>query len=149
MMRRAAAIAVGAVTLLAGTPAQAQAAVFHRYDHQDPYRSGCGNAARAVKSAKIASRVDGSVGTIKLMWSGRCQTNWIEVQTATSVSGTINLYTADNRHDRFSFKAGNRGRHWGDMLWAKNMCAWGSVSVQWGGGTGGRNGQGTTPKACG
>jgi hypothetical protein len=146
-MRRVAAIAVGAVTLLAGSPAQAQAAL-KPYDHQDPYRSGCGNSARVVKTAAIKSRIHGEVGTIKLMWSGRCQTNWTEVKTASSARGTINVYTADGRHNRFSFKAGNGGRHWGDMLSAKDMCAWGSVSIQWNGGNGGQNGQGTTGKAC-
>lgn len=147
MMRRVAAIAVGAVTLLAGSPAQAQAAL-KPYDGQDPYRSGCGNSARVVKTAKIKSRVHGELGTIKLMWSGRCQTNWTEIKTASSARGTINIYTADGRHNRFSFRAGNGGRHWGDMLWAKDMCAWGSVSIQWNGGNGGQNAQGTTGKAC-
>ncbi|PRX68445.1 uncharacterized protein DUF2690 [Nonomuraea fuscirosea] len=146
MMRRFAAIVVGAVTLLAGSPAHAQSA--KPYDHKDPYKSGCGTSARVVKSAKITSRVNGEVGTIKLMWSGRCKTNWIEVKTGTSMTGTINVYTRDGRHDAFRFKRGNGGRHWGNMLWANNMCAWGSVSVQWNGGRGGQNGSGTTPKAC-
>ncbi|MFB4282730.1 DUF2690 domain-containing protein [Nonomuraea sp. MTCD27] len=147
MKRRVAAIAIGAMTLLAGSPAHAQAAL-KPYDHQDPYRSGCGNSARAVKSATIKSRAHGQVGTIKLMWSGRCKTNWIEIRTGTSMRGSISVYAADGRYDTFRFKAGNGGRHWGDMLWANNMCAWGSASVQWGGGNGGQNGSGTTGKAC-
>ncbi|MFC7589854.1 DUF2690 domain-containing protein [Nonomuraea antimicrobica] len=135
------------MAIFAGSPAYAQAAP-SRYDHKDPYRSGCGNAARVVKSANINGRVDGVVGTIKLMWSGKCQTNWTEVKVATSMRGIVHIYTADGRNGSFRFKAGNGGRHWGDMLGAKNMCAWGGVSVQWGTGAGGQNGQGTTAKAC-
>lgn len=148
MKFRVAATAMGAVAavLLAGSPASAQA---KPYDHQDPAKSGCWNAAKVVRSAKINSRANGQVGTIRLWWSGRCKTNWIEVRTATSASGTINVYAADGRYDRFSFKKGNKGRHWGNMIWANNMCAWGSASVQWNGGRGGQNGSGTTSKACG
>ncbi|MFC4115414.1 DUF2690 domain-containing protein [Nonomuraea zeae] len=143
----ATAIGVAAVALFAASPANAQVAA-QRYDHQDPYKSGCGNAARSVKSGKIISRANGQVGTIKLMWSGKCQTNWIEIRTATSANGIISVYAADGRSDRFSFKAGNGGRHWGNMIRAKNMCAWGSASVQWNGGRGGQYGSGTTAKAC-
>ncbi|GAA3525820.1 hypothetical protein GCM10022419_000680 [Nonomuraea rosea] len=144
----ATAIGVAAVALFAASPANAQVAA-HRYDHKDPYKSGCGNAARVVKTGKINSRANGQVGTIKLMWSGKCQTNWIEISTATSAHGIISVYTEDGRYDKFSFKAGNRGRHWGNMVWAKDMCAWGGASVQWNGGRGGQNGAGTTAKACG
>ncbi|MEO3871244.1 DUF2690 domain-containing protein [Nonomuraea sp. B12E4] len=135
-----------AVALLAGSPALAQA---KPHDGQDPYRSGCGKSARVVKTAKINSRANGEVGTIKLMWSGVCKTNWVEIRTASSARGTISVYAADGRYTSFRFKAGNGGRHWGDMVWANNMCAWGSASVQWGSGAGGQNGSGTTGKACG
>ncbi|MEW9547131.1 DUF2690 domain-containing protein [Nonomuraea sp. NPDC050783] len=147
MKLRVVATAVGAaaVTLLAGSPAHA---AMKPYDHKDPYRSGCGNSARVVRTAAITSRANGKVGTVKLMWSGKCKTNWVEISTGTSMSGTINVYTADGRYDAFSFKKGNGGRHWGDMLWANNMCAWGGASVQWNGGRGGQNGAGTTGKAC-
>lgn len=141
----AAGVLTSALVLLSPTAAQAAA---KPYDHQDPYRSGCGNSARVVKTAAITSRANGRVGTVKLMWSGRCQTNWIEINTVTSGSGQISLHTADGRSDTFRYRAGNRGRHWGDMLWAKDMCAWGSATVQWNGGRGGQNGYGTTPKAC-
>ncbi|NRQ36170.1 DUF2690 domain-containing protein [Nonomuraea sp. NN258] len=149
MKVRVAASVIGAVAtaVLAVTPVSAQAAA-KPYDHQDPYKSGCGNSARVVKTAAIKSKINGKVGTIKLMWSGRCKTNWIEISTASSVSGSINLYTADGRHDRFAFRKGNGGRHWGNMLWANNMCAWGGAAVQWGGGNGGQYGSGTTGKAC-
>jgi len=147
---RVTAIAVGAVAaaLLTVSPASAQATA-KPYDHQDPYKSGCGNSAKIVKTGSISSRLDGKVGTIQLWWSGRCKTNWIEIKTATSAHGSINVYTADGRYDRFAFKKGNGGRHWGNMLWANNMCAWGGASIQWGTGQGGQNGAGTTPKACG
>ncbi|MEV0382210.1 DUF2690 domain-containing protein [Nonomuraea sp. NPDC050643] len=147
MKRRVVAVVLGAATLLAGSPANAQAAL-KPYDHKDPYKSGCGNSARTVRTATINSKANGQVGTIKLMWSGKCKTNWIEVSTATSARGTISVYAADGRYDRFSFKPGNKGRHWGNMIWANNMCAWGGVSVQWNGGKGGQNGAGTTSKAC-
>ncbi|WP_188191286.1 DUF2690 domain-containing protein [Nonomuraea sp. SYSU D8015] len=151
MKLRVAATAVGAaaaMALVAGSPAHAQAA--HRYDHKDPYRSGCGNSARVVETADIKSRIHGEVGTIKLMWSGKCKTNWVEIRTAKSATGTIRLYTGKGRTtkvakiDTFSFKKGNGGRHWGNMLYANNVCAWGSVSVQWNGGRGGQNGSGMT-----
>ncbi|TDC06786.1 DUF2690 domain-containing protein [Nonomuraea longispora] len=145
---RVVAVVTGAVTaaaLFAGSPANAQA---KPYDHQDPYKSGCGNSARVVKSAKIKSRANGTVGTIKLMWSGKCKTNWTEIKVGTTMSGTISVYARDGRSDSFTYKAGNGGRHWGDMIWANNMCAWGSASVKWGGGRGGQNGSGTTGQAC-
>ncbi|MFG1703585.1 DUF2690 domain-containing protein [Nonomuraea sp. M3C6] len=138
-------IGAAAVALVAGSPAQAAA---KPYDHKDPYKTGCGNSARVVKTAKVNSRVDGELGTIKLMWSGRCKTNWVEVKVGSTMRGTISVYAADGRYDQFRFKAGNGGRHWGDMVWANNMCAWGGVSVQWGSGAGGQNGAGTTRKAC-
>ncbi|MEV0348810.1 DUF2690 domain-containing protein [Nonomuraea sp. NPDC050680] len=150
MKLRVTAIAVGAVAaaLLTISPASAQATA-KPYDHKDPYTTGCGNSAKIVKTGSITSRANGKVGTIQLWWSGRCKTNWIEIRTATSASGSINVYTADGRYDRFAFKKGNGGRHWGNMLWANNMCAWGGASVQWNGGRGGQNGAGTTAKACG
>jgi hypothetical protein len=130
------AIAVGAVAaaLLTISPASAQAAGRNYYDHKDPYTTGCG--------------IDGKVGTIQLWWSGRCKTNWIEIRTASSAHGTISVYT-DKGYDRFSFKQGNGGRHWGNMMYGNNMCAWGSASVVFGSGRGGQNGSGGTTKACG
>ncbi|MCK2221136.1 YjfA family protein [Actinomadura sp. ATCC 31491] len=150
MKLRVVATAVGAaaVTLLAGSPAVAQAAALKPYDHKDPYRSGCGNSARAVRTAPINSRANGRVGTIKLMWSGKCKTNWTEITTATSASGMISVYR-NGASDTFHFKKGNGGRHWGNMLYANNVCAWGSATVQWNGGRGGQNGSGSTGKACG
>ncbi|MER6514658.1 DUF2690 domain-containing protein [Nonomuraea sp. NPDC001636] len=149
MRVRVVATAIGALAaaLVAVSPASAQAAA-KPYDHQDPYKSGCGNSARVVKTAAINSRINGKVGTIKLMWSGKCKTNWTEISTASSATGSINIYTADGRSDRFAFHAGNGGRHWGNMLWANNMCAWGGAAVQWNGGRGGQNGSGSTSKAC-
>ncbi|MFG1698400.1 DUF2690 domain-containing protein [Nonomuraea sp. NPDC049309] len=146
MKRRVLAVALGAAVLLAGSPAHA---ALKPYDHQDPYKTHCGNYARAVRTGNITSRAHGTVGTIKLMWSSKCQTNWTEIKVGTTMVGTIHVYTADGRHNSFNFKAGNGGRHWGDMLYGKDMCAWGSASVQWGGGRGGQNASGSTSKACG
>ncbi|WP_406318444.1 YjfA family protein [Streptosporangium sp. NBC_01639] len=145
MKIRVAATLVAAVglSLFGALPASA-----HTYDHKDPYRSGCGNTKRVVKSAPIKSRLAERVGTIKLMWSSSCKTNWTEVSVPTSAHGTINVYT-NRGSDRFIFKAGNGGRHWGNMMRAPGVCAWGGVAVQWNGGRGGQNGQGVTAKACG
>ncbi|MEU6790448.1 DUF2690 domain-containing protein [Nonomuraea wenchangensis] len=149
MKLRVAATAIGAaaVTILAGSPAHAQAAL-KPYDHQDPYRSGCGNSARVVRTAAIKTRFNDKVGTVKLMWSGKCKTNWTEITTMSSASGTIRVYR-NGAYNTFQFKKGNGGRHWGNMLYANNVCAWGSASIQWNGGRGGQTGTGTTSKACG
>ncbi|MCA2225529.1 DUF2690 domain-containing protein [Nonomuraea aurantiaca] len=150
MKFRVTAIAVGAVAaaLLTISPASAQAAGRNYYDHKDPYTTGCGNAAKVVRTGSLSNRIDGKVGTIQLWWSGRCKTNWIEIRTASSAHGTISVYT-DKGYDRFSFKQGNGGRHWGNMMYGNNMCAWGSASVVFGSGRGGQNGSGGTTKACG
>ncbi|MGW0801731.1 DUF2690 domain-containing protein [Nonomuraea sp. NPDC002799] len=150
MKRRVAITAIGAVAvaLLAGSPAHAQTSGKRFYDHKDPYKAGCGNSASVVRQGAIKSRIDGQVGTIKLWWSGKCKTNWIEIKTATSVTGSITVRTQDGRADTFNFKAGNGGRHWGNMLEANNICAWGSTYVRWNGGRGGQYGTGSTPKAC-
>ncbi|MEU0566266.1 DUF2690 domain-containing protein [Nonomuraea sp. NPDC005983] len=147
MKFRVTATAVGAIAaaLLATSPAQAAA---KPYDHKDPYKTGCGNSARAVRTGIMKSRIEPNIGTIKLMWSGTCKTNWIEIKTMTAGYGTINVYTQDGREDRFSYRAGNGGRHWGNMLYGNDMCAWGSASVSWNGGMGGQSGSGGTPKAC-
>ncbi|WP_433252448.1 DUF2690 domain-containing protein [Streptosporangium sp. CA-135522] len=139
----AGAVTAAGVVLLTGSPASA-----HAYDHEDPYRTGCNTTARAVRTASIESRVDGTVGTIKLMWSSGCRTNWTEIWTGASMRGTISV-TTDRGGDRFTFRAGNGGHHWGNMMYAPGVCAWGSASVQWGSGAGGQNGSGTTGRACG
>lgn len=153
MKIRIVATALGAMAaaLMVASPAGAQTAA-NRLDHKDPYQTGCGNSAYEVTRARstINSRMDGKVGTIKLMWSPKCKTNWIEINTITNGSGHITVRTADGREDVFRYRAGNNGRHWGNMLYANNMCAWGSATVQWNGGRGGQNGQGGTDpkKAC-
>ncbi|MEV0233180.1 DUF2690 domain-containing protein [Nonomuraea sp. NPDC050786] len=146
MKLRVAAAAVGAMAavLLAGTPANAQA---KPYDHQDPAKSGCWSSAKVVRTADIKMRRE-SVGTIKLWWSFKCKTNWVEIRTSSTATGTISVYAGDGRSDTFSFKAGNKGRHWGNMVWAENMCAYGKASVRWNGGRGGQIGNGSTTKAC-
>ncbi|MEV1170195.1 DUF2690 domain-containing protein [Nonomuraea sp. NPDC049784] len=148
MKLRVAATAVGALAaaLLAVAPANAQAKP-HPYDHQDPAKSGCWNSAKVVRTADIKSRVE-KVGTIKLWWSFKCKTNWVEIRSSSSATGTISVYAADKRYDQFRFKAGNKGRHWGNMVEANNMCAYGTVSLQWNGGRGGQNASGSTTRAC-
>ncbi|MER6943249.1 DUF2690 domain-containing protein [Nonomuraea sp. NPDC000554] len=146
MKFRVAATAIGAIAaaLLATSPAQAAA---RGYDHQDPYKSGCGNSARVVRTADLHNGAD-VVGTIQLMWSGKCKTNWVEIKTSERAHGTISVFTQDDRSDQFSYRAGNGGRHWGNMLRANNMCAWGQASAMWGGGQGHQNASGHTTKAC-
>ena len=142
-----AALSAAAVALLTISPASA--ATGKQWDGQDPSLSGCGNTGRVVKTANLNSPINGKVGTIELWWSSSCQTNWTEIHTVTDGSGTISVYTADGRANTFPYRAGNGGHHWGNMLWANNMCAWGSATVKWNGGAGGQNGSGTTAKACG
>ncbi|MFF0307597.1 DUF2690 domain-containing protein [Streptosporangium sp. NPDC004379] len=139
----ATALAVAGVTLVAAAPANAQS----YYDHKDPYRTGCGNTARVVKKADITSRANGTVGTVRLMWSSRCKTNWTEISVSSTARGSVRVYT-NRSSDTFRFKAGNHGRHWGNMLRAPGVCAWGAASIQWGTGAGGQNGAGVTAKAC-
>ncbi|MEQ4715395.1 DUF2690 domain-containing protein [Nonomuraea sp. B19D2] len=136
-----------AAVALAVAPANAQAKP-HPYDHQDPAKSGCWNSAKVVRTADIKSRLEPTVGTIKLWWSFKCKTNWVEIRTAASATGSISVYAKDGRSDTYRFSKGNKGQHWGNMIEADNMCAWGSASIQWHGGRGGQNGQGTTGKAC-
>ncbi|MDX3104761.1 DUF2690 domain-containing protein [Nonomuraea angiospora] len=146
MKLRVAATVLGAMAmaLFAISPAQAAA---KPYDHKDPYRTGCGNQAWAVKTGKIISQANGRVGTIKLMWSSKCKTNWIEIKLtskpASMARGIIHVRTIDARHDSFSFKPGNQGRHWGNMLYAKNICAWGTTTVRWNGGRGAQKASGS------
>jgi hypothetical protein len=131
------------LALVTAAPAHA-----HDYDHKDPYRTGCGDSARAVRTGTIKSVVDGAVGTIKLMWSTRCKTNWTEITTSSDAAGTIQVLTYRGS-DKSTFKPGNGGRHWGNMMYANNTCAWGSVYVSWNGGRGGQKGTGATSKSCG
>ncbi|MFI7698075.1 hypothetical protein [Nonomuraea sp. NPDC049480] len=124
----ATAIGAAAVALIASSPASAQ--TLSHYDHKDPYKTGCASGARVVETAKIIRKDRGPVGSLKLMWSGKCKTNWIEAKTPKSATGTIFVRTADGRKDSFRFSSG-RTRHWGNMLMANNMCAWGGASIRW------------------
>ncbi|MGN9836920.1 DUF2690 domain-containing protein [Nonomuraea sp. H19] len=126
----ATAIGAAAVALVASSPASAQA--LSHYDHKDPYKTGCASTARVVETATINRRGYGKAGSVKLMWSGKCKTNWIEATTPKSATGTIYVRTADGRKDSYGFRSG-RTKHWGNMLMANNMCAWGGASIQWGG----------------
>ncbi|WP_219463235.1 DUF2690 domain-containing protein [Nonomuraea rhizosphaerae] len=148
MKFRVTAVALGAAAaaLLAASPAAAQTTA-SKYDHKDPYKSGCAGSSWVVKTGKIKSRANGTVGTIQLWWSAKCKTNWVRVKVPTNAWGSINVYS-NKKYDRFVFKKGNGGTHWGNMIEANNVCAWGGAAIQWGNGRGGQNGQGSTAKAC-
>ncbi|MEV0150868.1 MULTISPECIES: DUF2690 domain-containing protein [unclassified Nonomuraea] len=148
MKLRAVVTAVGALATALIVTSPAQAASASGYDHKDPYQTGCGNSARAVRTANINSRLDGKIGTIKLMYSFRCKTNWIEINTITAGYGSITVRNAKGAVDTFQYKKGNGGRHWGNMVNGNNICAWGSASVAWGSGMGGQRGSGATGQAC-
>lgn len=96
MKLRAVVTAVGAVAaaLVVMSPAQAATAQARGYDHKDPYQTGCGNSARAVRTANINSQLEGKIGTIKLMYSFSCKTNWIEINTITAGYGSITVQNA-------------------------------------------------------
>ncbi|MGW4966048.1 DUF2690 domain-containing protein [Nonomuraea sp. NPDC004186] len=150
MQLRVAAIAVATMTavLPAQAPAYAQATA---YDHQDPADTGCWNSAQVVRTGTLARHQPrGAAGRIHLWWSPRCKTNWVEIRTDSKASGTIYVYTVDNRRDAYDFKPGNNGRHWGNMLRAPRTCAWGRVEVEWNPGRRSvQTGSGGTAKACG
>ncbi|NUW30079.1 DUF2690 domain-containing protein [Nonomuraea sp. SMC257] len=150
MKLRAVVTAVGAVAaaVVVMSPAQAATAQARGYDHKDPYQTGCGNSARAVRTGNINSRLEGKIGTVKLMYSFSCKTNWIEINTITAGYGSITVQNARGTIDTFQFRKGNGGRHWGNMVNGNNMCAWGSASVKWGSGMGGQVGTGGTGQAC-
>ncbi|NUT44150.1 MAG: DUF2690 domain-containing protein [Thermoactinospora sp.] len=133
--------ALGVLALLAG-PAHA-----HAYDHKDPYATNCDEGATVSRTASIKNSGGDVLGTIYLYWSSKCKTNWTQIKVSTRAQGTIRLYT-DGADDSFSYSAGNNGYHWGNMIYAPGVCAWGQATVNQGTGTA-NQGTGTTSKACG
>jgi len=133
--------AVAMATVGVTTGASADVGVL-ALDHKDPYDTGCANTKSAVRTGTLTDRNGNPVGTIKLMWSTSCQTNWIEIWVPTTAYGNIWVRTSSKRDD-FAFKAGNGGHHWGNMLVAPGVCAWGGAT------TSNPSSRGQTPSACG
>jgi hypothetical protein len=139
----AAAAAAASTVVLTSLPASASS-----LDGKDPYTTGCNSSAYSVKSASIKNPLGDPLGTAYLYWSPSCKTNWTEVRVPTNGSGSANVYTDDGRSEPFSYSAGNGGHHWGNMLYAPGVCAWGVGTVGLGAGTV-NHGSGTTARACG
>jgi hypothetical protein len=55
-----------------------------RYDRTDPVKTRCADSAVIVKEEKIPGGNGGSVGTLRLMYSTKCETNWIAVYNTLS-----------------------------------------------------------------
>ena len=139
----AAAAAAASTVVLTSLPASASS-----LDGKDPYSTGCNSGAYSVKSSYITNQLGDALGTAYLYWSPSCKTNWTEVKVPTYGYGSANVYTDDGRSALFSYSAGNGGHHWGNMLHAPGICAWGTGTVVTG--TGSVNhGSGSTARACG
>ncbi|MGV9382377.1 DUF2690 domain-containing protein [Nonomuraea sp. NPDC003707] len=121
----------------------------HPYDGKDPYTTGCANTkVNTGKKASLKNEVGDSLGTIRLFYSRRCGTNWGEVSVAKGGSGAITVFTSKTSRS-FSYRPGNGGHHWGNMVYAPSgVCAKATGSVTTGIGRANK-GSGTTPKACG
>ncbi len=139
----AAAVAAASTVVLTSLPASASS-----LDGKDPYTTGCDSGSYSVKSASIKNQLGDPLGTVYLYWSPGCKTNWSEVKVPTTGSGSVNVYTDDGRSALFSYSAGNGGHHWGNMLYAPGVCAWGQASVGTGAGSV-NHGSGSTARACG
>jgi hypothetical protein len=144
--RAAVAVSVAAISSVVMTAAPANA---QPYDGKDPYTTGCANTkVNTGKKALLKNEVGDSLGTIRLFYSRRCGTNWGEVSVSKSGSGTITVF-ASRTSRSFSYRAGNGGHHWGNMVHAPSgVCAKAMGSVTAGIGRANK-GSGTTPKACG
>jgi Protein of unknown function (DUF2690) len=144
--RRIAGLAAATALALTALPMSASGA--SSYDHKDPYATGCATGSYAVRSAPIDSRALGNIGTVRLMWSPSCKTNWTDISVSSSAKGSIYVYRRNGgagNVDQFNYSSG-RTHRWGNMLYAPGVCAWGSATVA---GAGGTNGSGATSKACG
>jgi hypothetical protein len=142
-MAAAAALATAGLAAVAAPTASAAS-----LDGKDPYTTGCNGGSYSVKSASIKNELGDSLGTVYLYWSPSCKTNWTEARVSSIGTGSVNVYTDDGRSALFNYKAGNGGHHWGNMLYAPGICAWGQATVN--NGTGRLNhGSGSTARACG
>jgi Protein of unknown function (DUF2690) len=133
----------GPTVVLTSLPASAAS-----LDGKDPYTTGCNSGAYSVKSSYITNQLGDALGTVYLYWSPSCKTNWTEIRVPTYGYGSANVYTDDGRSALFSYSAGNGGHHWGNMLYAPGICAWGAGTVVTGTGTV-NHGSGQTAHACG
>lgn len=142
----ATAVSVTAISTLLLTTGPASA---HTYDGKDPYKTGCASTkVYTGKHAYLENEIGESLGAIRLYYSRRCGTNWGELTVSKKGSGQITVFTSSKRRS-FSYRAGNGGHHWGDMVYAPSgVCAQATGSVSLGIGRVNR-GSGTTGKACG
>jgi len=142
----AAAVSVATIGTLLLTTGPASA---HTYDGKDPYRSGCANSkVYTGKKASLSNEIGDTLGTIRLYYSRRCGTNWGEVTVPKNATGHITVFTS-RKNISFTYRAGNGGHHWGDMVYAPSgVCAQATGSVTAGIGRVNK-GSGTTAKACG
>lgn len=142
----AVAVSVAAIASIAMTAAPANA---HSLAGKDPYRSGCAKTkVDTGKRAYLKNELDDPLGVVKLYYSRKCGTNWGEVRVAKNATGSITVSTS-KKSVSFTYKAGNGGHHWGDMVYAPSgVCAWAKATVSLGIGRV-NHGSGTTGKACG
>lgn len=143
--RAALAVSAAAIASLAMTAAPASA---HPSDGKDPYTTGCaGSKVDTGKKAALKNEVGDRLGTVRLFYSRRCGTNWGEVSVSRNGHGTITVFTGTKSRS-FTYRAGNGGHHWGDMVYAPSgICAKATATVTTGAGRANK-GSGTTPKAC-
>ncbi|WP_084962112.1 DUF2690 domain-containing protein [Thermoactinospora rubra] len=117
----------GAASLLLLPAAPAAA---HSLDGKDPYRTGCADSKLYTgKSATLRNELGEPLGVLKLYYSTSCGTNWGEVWVSKRATGTITV-SRKGKSVSFTFKAGNGGHHWGDMVHAKRICAWAKATVR-------------------
>jgi hypothetical protein len=65
---------IAVLGLIVGTPTSALAD--RALNGPDPYATGCNGDQQVAGSGTISDYYDHTFGTIYLMWSPRCQTNW-------------------------------------------------------------------------
>lgn len=138
-----AAAAAASLSVLASLPASASS-----LDGQDPYSTGCASGSYSVKHADIKNQEGDKLGDVYLYWSPSCKTNWTEVRVATNGYGAVNVYADGGKAEYFNYQAGNGGHHWGNMVYAPGICAWGQGTVVEGSGSL-LHGSGWTAEACG
>lgn len=125
MVRNAAIIAATASTALLSATAVADA---HALDGKDPYTTGCADSISRGPAFDLDDRHGNPVGTIRLMWSNFCKTNWTEIWVPVTAYGTITVSATGKDPISYNYSAGNGGHHWGDMRYAPGICAWGNAT---------------------
>lgn len=108
-------------------------------DHTDPYWTGCDTTARKVQAVTKKG-----YGTFKLMWSSKCNTNWIQVDDFSGAGDilnfrvkdvtrgvTVNCYSTSN-----GCTSSGKGQHWSNQVYSPaNDCTRGYVDYYQGGKT--------------